>query len=63
MLVIACAQLCLGWQPGKAEPVLAPFATTNMERTNTIYKDVRFWLVIISISILIYMTLKSYPVE
>ncbi|MEY3053437.1 MAG: hypothetical protein RLY31_3222 [Bacteroidota bacterium] len=34
-----------------------------MDRTNTIYKDIRFWLVIISIFLMIYMTLKSYPIE
>lgn len=33
-----------------------------MEKTNTIYKDVRFWLVILSLAILIWMTLQSYPV-
>ena len=42
------------------------FCITNlvkilMERTNTIYKDVRFWLVIISLFVLVWMTLKSYP--
>lgn len=44
------------------------FCLTNlvnilMEKTNTIYKDVRFWLVIFSIVMLVWMTMKSYPAE
>lgn len=33
-----------------------------MEKTNTIYKDLRFWLVLFSLTALIWMTLKSYPI-
>ncbi len=33
-----------------------------MEKTNTIYKDVRFWLIVLSLAMLIWMTLQSYPV-
>ncbi|MCB0521376.1 MAG: hypothetical protein H6577_01840 [Lewinellaceae bacterium] len=32
-----------------------------MEKTNTIYKDIRFWLAIISLITLVWMTVKSYP--
>jgi hypothetical protein len=32
-----------------------------MEKTNTIYKDIRFWLVVVSLISLIWVTLKSYP--
>lgn len=35
-------------------------ANIYMERTNTIYKDVRFWLIIFSLLTLIYLTVKSY---
>lgn len=33
-----------------------------MEKTNAIYKDVRFWLILLSLGMLIWMTLQSYPV-
>lgn len=31
-----------------------------MERANTIYKDVRFWLALCSLAMLLYLTFKSY---
>lgn len=34
-----------------------------MEKTNTVFKDVRFWLVIASLLALVWMTLQSYPVD
>lgn len=34
-----------------------------MEKTHTIYKDVRFWLILMSLGLLVWMTLKSYPVS
>jgi hypothetical protein len=33
-----------------------------MEKTNTIYKDLRFWLLLASFAALVWMTLKSYPI-
>lgn len=33
-----------------------------MEKTNTLYKDIRFWLVVISLVALVWMTLQSYPI-
>ncbi len=33
-----------------------------MEKTNTIYKDIRFWLILLSLAMLVWMTLQSYPV-
>ena len=33
-----------------------------MEKTNTIYKDIRFWLILLSLAVLVWMTLQSYPV-
>lgn len=47
-------------------PLLYVFLVLNlfkiiMEKTDTIYKDVRFWLVIFSFIALVWMTLKSYP--
>ena len=34
-----------------------------MEKTNTIYKDIRFWLILLSLAMLVWMTLQSYPVQ
>lgn len=31
------------------------------EESNTFYKDIRFWLVLISLGILIWMITQSYP--
>lgn len=33
-----------------------------MEKTNTIYRDIRFWLVLFSLSALVWLTLKGYPI-
>jgi len=33
-----------------------------MEKTNAMYKDIRFWLVLASLFMLIWLTVKSYPV-
>jgi hypothetical protein len=35
-------------------------ANICMERTNTIYKDHRFWLILCSLAMLVYLTVKSY---
>lgn len=32
------------------------------DKTSTIYKDVRFWLVLLSLAMLVWLTLKSYPI-
>ena len=33
-----------------------------MEKTSTIYKDIRFWLILLSLAMLVWMTLQSYPI-
>gem|GEM_PF-889498 len=33
------------------------------EKTTTFYKDVRFWLVLISLVVLMWLTLQSYPIN
>lgn len=35
-------------------------ANIYLERTNTIYKDVRFWLILCSLAMLLVLTIKSY---
>ena len=37
-------------------------ANIYMERTSTIYKDLRFWLILCSLAMLVYLTIKSYSV-
>ena len=32
------------------------------EENNTFYKDIRFWLVLTSLLILVWLTAQSYPV-
>ncbi len=32
------------------------------EKSSTFYKDVRFWLVIVSLIVLVVLTAQSYPV-
>ncbi len=32
------------------------------EKSTTYYKDVRFWLVIISLAVLVILTVYSYPI-
>ncbi len=33
------------------------------EKTTTFYKDIRFWMVFISLMLLMFLTLKGYPVS
>ena len=33
-------------------------ASIYVERTNAIYKDVRFWLILCSLAMLVYLTIK-----
>lgn len=44
--------------------ILLGFNLANiiMERANTIYKDVRFWLIVLSLLALVALTVKSYPI-
>lgn len=32
------------------------------EKSSTFYKDVRFWLVVVSLIVLVVLTVQSYPV-
>ncbi len=34
-----------------------------MDKTNTFYKDVRFWIILLSLFTLAWMVVRSYPAE
>ncbi len=53
MLVVSLLYILFGFN----------LARVIMEKTNTFYKDIRFWIVFISLFILGFLTLKSYPMS
>ena len=39
------------------------FVNLVSDKSTLFYKDLRFWIILVSLIVLVYMTLRSYPLQ